>query len=56
MVAFLSCSYEDEVYSEWTGGVEEVSKINLEKPLLIRSDDSSQLTVNFDPEVVYFMM
>lgn len=44
-------SYETEVYKEWTIKVEEVSKTNLEKPLLIRNDDTSQLTVNFDPEV-----
>ena len=45
-------SYEDNAYSDWSTGVEEVSKINLEKPLLIRSSETSQLTVNFDAEVV----
>lgn len=47
----LLCSYEIEVYQEWTSKVEEVSKTNLEKPLLIRNEETSQLTVNFDPEV-----
>ena len=31
--------------------MEDVSKANLEKPLLIRNEETSQLTVNFDPEV-----
>ena len=33
--------------------MEEVSKTNLEKPLLIRNDNTSQLTVNFDAEVYH---
>lgn len=45
------CSYEDEVYSEWVGGVDEVARTNLEKPLLLRNTDSLHISVNFDPKV-----
>lgn len=46
-----TCSYEVEVYQQWTSQVEEVSTSNLQKPLLIRNEETSQLKVNFDPEV-----
>ena len=39
------------MYSEWTVTVDDIAQTNLEKPLLVRADDSSQLSVNFDPEV-----
>lgn len=44
--------FEDEVYNEWTQGVDEVAKVNLEKPLLIRDPQSSLISVNFDPQLV----
>jgi hypothetical protein len=47
----LYYSHEIKVYEEWTAKVEDVSKANLEKPLLIRNEETSRLTVNFDPEV-----
>ena len=46
-----SLSYEDEVYSEWTQGVESVARTNLEKPLLLRNTDTQYIGVNFDPQV-----
>ena len=51
MCTFITRRHEVKVYQEWTSKVEEVSKTNLEKPLLIRNEETSQLTVNFDPEV-----
>ena len=47
----LLYSHEVKVYQEWTVKVEDVYKTNLEKPLLIRNEQTSQLKVNFDPEV-----
>ena len=46
------CRFEDEVYNEWTQGVDEVAKANLEKPLLLRDPKSSLISVNFDPNLV----
>lgn len=44
-------SYEDEVFQEWSREVEEVSRINLEKPLLLKDNQTSNLALNFDPKV-----
>lgn len=46
-----TCSYESDAFDEWTAKVEGVVKINLEKPLLVRNDESMLLTLNFNPEV-----
>lgn len=46
------CSYDDAVYSEWSGGVDEVAKASLEKSLLLRDPVVMHLTVNFDPKVM----
>ena len=40
------------MYNEWTQAVDEVAKVNLEKPLLVRDPTSSLLSVNFDPQLV----
>lgn len=45
-------SYDDSVYNEWTGGVDEVARASLEKSLLIRDPIVMHLTVNFDPKVL----
>lgn len=44
-------SYEDEVFQEWSREVEEVSRINLEKPLLLKDNKTSNIALNFDPKV-----
>jgi dynein heavy chain len=44
--------FEDDVYNEWTQGVDEVAKANLEKPLVLRDLKSSLISVNFDPNLV----
>ena len=51
LLFIVNYSHEVKVYEEWTAKVEDVSKTNLEKPLLIRNKETSQLKVNFDPEV-----
>ena len=43
--------YETEVFTEWTQGVDEVAKTNLDKPLIVRDPSSLQISVNFDPKV-----
>ena len=43
--------YETEVFSEWTQGVDEVAKANLDKPLILRDPDTLSISVNFDPKV-----
>ena len=43
--------YEAEVFTEWTQGVDEVAKSNLDKPLIVRDPNSLQISVNFDPKV-----
>ncbi|XP_064397591.1 dynein beta chain, ciliary-like isoform X3 [Halichondria panicea] len=48
----LIAKLEAEVYQEWIAGVDEVAKINLEKPLLLRASTGSHLSVNFDPQLI----
>ena len=50
----FQCRYEADVYSDWTEGVDEVAKANLDKPLLFRDQDSFLISVNFDPKVRYW--
>ena len=39
------------MFTEWTQGVDEVAKANLDKPLIVRDPNSLQISVNFDPKV-----
>ena len=48
---FFVFSFEGELYTEWTQGVDEVANANLEKPLLLRDRDTHLISVNFDPKV-----
>ena len=41
------------MYSDWTQGVDEVAKINLDKPLIIRDPETLSISVNFDPKVKF---
>ena len=43
--------FELKIYSDWTGSVGEVSELNLDLPLLTRSEESKLISVNFDPQV-----
>lgn len=43
--------YETETYKKWTTEVNRVVQTNLEKPLLVRNEETLLLTMNFDPEV-----
>ena len=47
----LHLRYEDEVYLEWTEGVDEIAKANLDKPLIVRDPSTLHIHVNFDPQV-----
>ena len=52
LCVYMSTSrYEDEVFQEWSRGVEEVAHINLKKPLLIRDEQTNRISLNFDPQV-----
>ena len=51
---FFLFRYETEVFSEWTQGVDEVAKANLDKPLIVRDPDTLSISVNFDPKVCWF--
>ncbi|MGH0148390.1 UNVERIFIED_CONTAM: hypothetical protein FKN15_039512 [Acipenser sinensis] len=44
--------YEEQVYSGWTCGVDEVCQFNLDQPLIKRESHSGLLFVNFDPKLV----
>ena len=45
------CSYEDEVFSEWTQGVDDIAERNLDKPLLLRHPRNLFISVHSDPQV-----
>lgn len=42
---------EDDVYKEWTATVDQIAHANLEKPLLVRDNNTLMISVNFDPQV-----
>ena len=44
--------FEDDVYNDWTQGVDDIAKVNLEKPLLLRDPSTLLISVNFDPKLV----
>ncbi|RXM32245.1 Dynein heavy chain 11, axonemal [Acipenser ruthenus] len=44
--------YEEQIYSGWTCGVDEVCQFNLDQPLIKRESHSGLLFVNFDPKLV----
>lgn len=43
--------YEMTIYKNWTADVNRIVEKNLEKPLLVRNEETLLLTMNFDPEV-----
>nr|P39057.1 RecName: Full=Dynein beta chain, ciliary [Heliocidaris crassispina]BAA00827.1 dynein beta-heavy chain [Heliocidaris crassispina] len=44
--------YEQKVFENWTKGVDEVCKTNLDQSLITRDDASKLIMVNFDPKLV----
>ncbi|XP_071797739.1 dynein beta chain, ciliary isoform X1 [Asterias amurensis] len=48
----LLSKYNDMVYKEWTAGVDEICKVNLNQPLVTRNKDTDLISVNFDPKLV----
>ena len=51
-IYIFSYSFEDKTYLEWTEGVDAIAKTNLERPLLVRDDNTELLSVNFNPQLV----
>lgn len=47
----MCCRYEKNTYDKWTRDVGEVAQQNLDKPLIIRDEQTLLIKVNFDPEV-----
>ena len=39
------------MYKEWTATVDQIAHANLEKPLLVRDNNTLMISVNFDPQV-----
>ena len=50
--SIYSIRYETEAYSDWTQGVDQVAKVNLDKPLIVRDPNTLLISVNFDPKLV----
>ncbi|CAG5123286.1 unnamed protein product, partial [Candidula unifasciata] len=44
--------WNQQVYREWTKGVDDACSFNLKQPLLTRSDETNLIAVNFDPQLV----
>ena len=44
--------FEQKVYEEWTGGVDEACSFNLNQPLITRNEDTKLIAVNFDNQVI----
>ncbi|GFN78401.1 dynein heavy chain 9, axonemal, partial [Plakobranchus ocellatus] len=44
--------WDQEVYSDWTKGVDEACSFNLKQPLLTRNEETNLIAVNFDPQLV----
>ena len=45
--------YEEAAYKEWEGGVEATSAAKLKQPILVRNEETSLLSVNFDPDLLW---
>ena len=45
------CRWEEEMYKEWTAGVDEACSFNLNQPLLVRNEETKLIQVNFDPQL-----
>jgi hypothetical protein len=46
---------EEKIFSKWTAHVPEQCVKNLEKPLMIQAEDTLELSLNFDSEVVFIV-
>lgn len=43
--------YEEDIYSDWCNGLEQVCLINLNQPLISRNTSSDLISLNFNPKV-----
>lgn len=46
--------YEEDVYTDWCSGLDQVCQFNLDQPLISRDATSGLLSVNFNPKVMLF--
>uniref|UniRef100_A0A667Y5V4 Dynein axonemal heavy chain 11 n=1 Tax=Myripristis murdjan TaxID=586833 RepID=A0A667Y5V4_9TELE len=47
--------YEEDIYSEWRNGLEQVCWFNLNQPLISRNISSGLISVNFNSKVIYML-
>ena len=47
----LSFRFESSLYNDWIAGVSEACSFNLAQQLLVRSEQTKLISVNFDPQV-----
>ena len=47
-------SFEKKIYEQWVAGVDEACSFNLAQPLIVRSEETNFIAVNFDPQVFFF--
>ena len=57
VVCMLCCcaklSFEKKIYEQWVAGVDEACSFNLAQPLIVRSEETNFIAVNFDPQVFF---
>jgi len=57
VVCMLWCcaklSFEKKIYEQWVAGVDEACSFNLAQPLIVRSEETNFIAVNFDPQVFF---
>jgi hypothetical protein len=46
---------EDKIFSQWAAQVPEQCVKNLEKPLMVQAEETLELSLNFDNEVVFIV-
>ncbi|XP_013068368.2 dynein beta chain, ciliary [Biomphalaria glabrata] len=51
MMALLA-QWDQQVYNDWTKGVDEACNFNLKQPLITRNEETKLISVNFDPQLV----
>lgn len=51
-IDFCICRHDQKVYEDWSRSVDDVSKINLERPLLLQMPETKLISVNFDPQLI----
>lgn len=47
----ICCRFTKQVYNKWLADVDEACSFNLDQPLLLRSEATNLISLNFDPQV-----